>query len=204
MPGHYITTRSSTLAKSSTEHPSDGIGNKGPKNDRTPSPLPSLNKAALPGYSSAKRKRDLQLCSGDASVAREHHHDPLKWATLPSPRKSKSKKRMEDDSGTVAEDSGSPPKKRKKPQSPVKSKDEEKRLRVFRKKAPQSYLEKLSRATSQRHVVWTFSWHRRHANKVMAECLSLTGLVAALKTSQKRPLMLVQAGSCISCSSIAV
>ncbi|KAI4141232.1 MAG: hypothetical protein LQ340_007690 [Diploschistes diacapsis] len=34
--------------------------------------------------------------------------------------------------------------------------DEEKRLRVWRKKAPQSYLQKLERATSQRHVMIFF------------------------------------------------
>ena len=47
-----------------------------------------------------------------------------------------------------------PPKKRKsKTGSHSKAKDEEKRLRVFRKKAPLSYLEKLERATSQRMFV---------------------------------------------------
>lgn len=49
---------------------------------------------------------------------------------------------------------GSPPKKQKTAaKSPSKRKDEEKRLRVFRKKAPLSYLEKLERATSQRMFV---------------------------------------------------
>lgn len=185
MSGHYMNTRSSTLSKSSMGHPSKGTAKTGAKKDSTPPPLPSSKKAALPGQTSLKRKRDVQPCPGDASVTREHHH-------APSPRKSKSKKPIEDDDGTVAEDPDSSPKKKRKPQSPVKSKNEEKRLRVFRKKAPQSYLEKLSRATSQRHVVWTLSWYRRAANTIVTECLSLTGLVAALKTFQKRPLMLVQ------------
>lgn len=38
----------------------------------------------------------------------------------------------------------------KKTRTPRKTKDEEKRLRVFRKRPPLSYLEKLNRATSQR------------------------------------------------------
>ena len=40
--------------------------------------------------------------------------------------------------------------KKRKPVTPRKSKEEEKRLKVFRKQAPQSYLEKLSRALGQR------------------------------------------------------
>ncbi len=50
---------------------------------------------------------------------------------------------------------GSPPSKKRKTKSDkvTKSEDEEKRLRVFRKKAPLSYLEKLERATSQRMFV---------------------------------------------------
>ena len=36
----------------------------------------------------------------------------------------------------------------------LNSKSEEKRLRIFRKKAPQSYLERLDRATSQRFVLY--------------------------------------------------
>ena len=51
-----------------------------------------------------------------------------------------------------ADHASSPPKKQKT-DSPSKKKDEEKRLRVFRKKAPLSYLEKLQRATSQRMFV---------------------------------------------------
>ncbi len=43
-------------------------------------------------------------------------------------------------------------KKKKTDPPPGKDKNEEKRLRVFRKRAPQSYLEKLHRATSQRYV----------------------------------------------------
>lgn len=42
--------------------------------------------------------------------------------------------------------------KKRKTASPSKAKNEEKRLRVFRKHAPQSYLEKLSRAQSQRYA----------------------------------------------------
>jgi len=50
---------------------------------------------------------------------------------------------------------GSPPSKKRKTKSDkvTKPEDEEKRLRVFRKKAPLSYLEKLERATSQRMFV---------------------------------------------------
>lgn len=46
----------------------------------------------------------------------------------------------------------SPPKKKKTNPSPDKDKNEEKRLRVYRKRAPQTYLEKLHRATSQRYI----------------------------------------------------
>ena len=41
--------------------------------------------------------------------------------------------------------------KKKKMKAPSKGQSEEKRLRVFRKKAPLSYLEKLERATGQRY-----------------------------------------------------
>jgi len=41
--------------------------------------------------------------------------------------------------------------KKKKAATPRKSKDEEKRLRRFRQKAPSTYLEKLHRATTQRY-----------------------------------------------------
>ena len=149
-----MTTRSSILANSHSERSSNDTRRQGAKDESIPPQLPFLKKAALPGQISLKRKRDVQQCPGDDSVAREQHHAPLLPATYPSP-----KKLVEDDDGTVAEDPGSPPKKKRKAQSPVKSKNEEKRLRVFRKKATQSYLEKLSRATSQRHVVWTFAWH---------------------------------------------
>lgn len=49
----------------------------------------------------------------------------------------------DDDAQTVS----SPPKKKK---------DEEKRLRRFRQKPPESYLEKLHRATTQRYATFTF------------------------------------------------
>lgn len=45
------------------------------------------------------------------------------------------------------------PVKRRNPNSPSKTEISEKRMRVFRKKAPLSYLEKLERATSQRMFV---------------------------------------------------
>ena len=52
---------------------------------------------------------------------------------------------------TTTDDASTPPKKkRKSPGSPVQITKAEKRLRVFRKRAPQSYFDKLARATSQR------------------------------------------------------
>lgn len=42
--------------------------------------------------------------------------------------------------------------KKRKTASSSKDKDEEKRLRIFRKHAPKTYLEKLSRAQGQRYV----------------------------------------------------
>ena len=59
-------------------------------------------------------------------------------------------KRMFIDLTTEDQDLESPVSKKRKPVTPRKSKDEEKRLKVFRKQAPQSYLEKLSRALAQR------------------------------------------------------
>lgn len=41
--------------------------------------------------------------------------------------------------------------KKRKTVSPSRDKDEEKRLRIFRKHAPKTYLEKLSRAQEQRY-----------------------------------------------------
>ena len=158
MSGHRMTTRSSISANSRSERSSNGTRKQGAKDVSTPSNLPLWKKAALPGQSPLKRKRDIQSYPGDPSLAGEYDHAPLLLGTNPCPKRSKPKQPVEDDDGTVAGYPGSPPKKKREGQSPVKSKNEEKRLRVFRKKAPQSYLEKLSRATSQRQVVWTLSW----------------------------------------------
>ncbi|KAG7004661.1 3'-5' exonuclease [Physcia stellaris] len=55
---------------------------------------------------------------------------------------------------TTTDEASTPPKKkRKSPESPVQVTKAEKRLRVFRKRAPQSYFDKLARATSQRMFV---------------------------------------------------
>jgi len=51
-----------------------------------------------------------------------------------------------------AQAASSPPKKKK---ATPRKKDEEKRLRRFRQKAPESYLEKLHRATTQRYATYT-------------------------------------------------
>ena len=59
-------------------------------------------------------------------------------------------KRTYIDLTTEDQDFEAPVTKKRKPGTPRKSKDEEKRLKVFRKQPPQSYLEKLSRALGQR------------------------------------------------------
>ena len=64
---------------------------------------------------------------------------------------------------TTTDDASTPPKKKRKcPGSPVQITKAEKRLRVFRKRAPKSYFDKLARATSQRyssslynHRIWS-------------------------------------------------
>ena len=48
------------------------------------------------------------------------------------------------------QENSSPIKKKKKPSTPKKAKDQEKRLRRFRSHAPSTYLDKLHRATTQR------------------------------------------------------
>lgn len=52
------------------------------------------------------------------------------------------------------EDSTDTAAKKKKTSTPRRKKDEEQRLKVFRKQAPQSYQQKLSRALEQRYAAW--------------------------------------------------
>ncbi|MCJ1476629.1 hypothetical protein MMC13_005297 [Lambiella insularis] len=63
--------------------------------------------------------------------------------------------------------------KKRKTASPRKGKDEEKRLRVFRKQPPQSYLEKLSRAQSQRMFV--VDRVRQGTEEIPEEIIELAG-----------------------------
>lgn len=80
---------------------------------------------------------------------------PLRYGSQPDAASKKRKRNIEikalvdltnDDD---AQASSSPSKKKK---ATPRKKDEEKRLRRFRQKAPGSFLEKLHRATTQRHV----------------------------------------------------
>ena len=158
MSGRYM-TRSNTLAKSAVKQPSqiDDKANMGYQN--VPSSL--SKKASSSPHTSLKRKRDLQIPTEDLPSVRESCHTSSKLKTN-STKTSKSKKAVDNDNGYATfptEDASSPfQEKEKKSQPPTKDKNEEKRLRVFRKRAPLSYLEKLERATSQRCVGMAFQY----------------------------------------------
>ena len=112
---------------------------------------------------SLKRKSDLQASIRVPESLQKHVHTSTKPGEKQSIPKSRSPKTQNVMAGFTAlqtDDAGSPPKKPKSRPSTGEKKQEEKRLRLFRKKAPQSYLEKLARATSQRHVLWNSDVHQ--------------------------------------------
>jgi len=83
------------------------------------------------------------------------------------------------------EDSTDTASKNKKTATPRKKKDEEQRLKVFRKQAPQSYLQKLSRALEQRYAAWAILLPRELLTRLIG-CSSLTEPVKAPRRFPKR------------------
>ena len=105
-----------------------------------------------------KRKLDESTISRSSESATGRLEKPSAPVKLSRPKKPQEKSALSSHSTYGAAHASAitspPPKKQKsKTGSHSKEKDEEKRLRVFRKKAPLSYLEKLERATSQRMFV---------------------------------------------------
>lgn len=136
------------LAKNSMKADAEGV--TGPFSSA------ACREAAPSKSASLKRKRDPQASLRVPESLRKH----VQTSTMPGEKQSITKSRSLKTQNVRAEftalqtdDAGSPPKKRKSRPSTGKEKQEEKRLRLFRKTAPQSYLEKLARATSQRHVL---------------------------------------------------
>jgi hypothetical protein len=119
-------------APAENEKPAKPLSRKRKENDSTPAQPSSLS-MQRPSKPEAPSKPTRPKTPGGVNAAPQHGgYGPLD-ATLP----------------------GNPPSKKRKTKSDnvTKPEDGEKRLRVFRKKAPLSYLEKLERATSQRMFV---------------------------------------------------
>lgn len=147
-------TRSSTLPKRTTDFSPHSLYTSDGKNGYASSASSKIAASSKPP--SLKRKRGLGSSAEHVLSTQGQHHTSSKTEKSSSARKPKLGKTIKNKDGAEAfpaEDASSPPKKGKGLQSPAKDKDEEKRLRVFRKKAPLSYLEKLRRATSQRMFV---------------------------------------------------
>ena len=89
----------------------------------------------------SKPKSSLALKSQSSTKVKRGNSTTLSMSSQPSPS-IKSKRTM-----TYEEDEYDTPPKKKRA---VKKKDEEKRIRVFRKRAPRSFLERLARAQTQR------------------------------------------------------
>ncbi|CAF9932013.1 MAG: hypothetical protein HETSPECPRED_008249 [Heterodermia speciosa] len=145
-------TRSSTSASSAAQHSTnaDAEGVTGPSSSA------AFREAARSKITSLKRKQDPQVSVRVPESVRKHGQLSTKPGAKPSTTKSTSAKTQHgraEFNVFQTDDAGSPLKKRKGCLSAEKEKLGEKRLRLFRKKAPQSYLEKLARATSQRMFV---------------------------------------------------
>ncbi|KAL8711617.1 MAG: hypothetical protein Q9220_004027 [cf. Caloplaca sp. 1 TL-2023] len=118
-----------------------------------------MTTAAEPSNSPASRTRS-KTATHPAIIPQSHKWKPIDddlsvLATQnSSPPNESSKKRKRDSISSSAKDEheGSST-KQQKTASPKKKNDEEKRLRIFRKYPPHSYLQKLDRATSQRMFV---------------------------------------------------
>ena len=110
---------------------------------------------------SLKRKRDPQASIRVPESVRKHVQISTKPGGKQAITKSRSSKihnMRTEFTALQTDDAGSPPKKPNSRPSIEKGKQEEKRLRLFRKKAPYSYLEKLARATSQRYFEISMSF----------------------------------------------
>lgn len=144
-------TRSSKAGSHALTFPSE-LEAKGKMTD-----VPAENeKPARPSY--RKRKMDDFTPVQSSSLSMKHLSKPEAPAKPARPRKARGVNAAPQQDGYSPLDEtlpGSPPSKKRKTKGEAspKPEDEEKRLRVFRKKAPFSYLEKLERATSQRMFV---------------------------------------------------
>lgn len=144
-------TRSSKAGSHALTFPSE-LEAKGKMTD-----VPAENeKPARPSY--RKRKMDDSTPAQTSSSSMKRPLKPEAPSKPAQPRKPRGvNAALQQDGYGPLDDtiSGSPPSKKRKTKSEAfdMPEDEEKRLRVFRKKAPLSYLEKLERATSQRMFV---------------------------------------------------
>ena len=152
------TTRSSVMAGRTAKDTSPLSENVDGDIKNSPPSLASRGKAAHDAGYSLKRKRGLQA-SRQVSTPVKAKIDSLKKSKKASSRTTAGpaaiKSNQDPATTLLTEDVSDPPKKGKQVQSRAKNKDQdqEKRLRVFRQKAPLSYLEKLARATSQRYSI---------------------------------------------------
>ena len=147
-------TRSSTSASSVAQHLAQSSTNADAEGVTGPSSSAAFREAAPSKIVSLKRKQDPQVSVRVPESVRKHVQLSIKPGTkLPTTKSTSAKTQHGRAEFNVlqTDDAGSPPKKRKGCLSAEKEKQGEKRLRLFRKKAPQSYLEKLARATLQRY-----------------------------------------------------
>lgn len=127
--------------------------------------LPKMSRVVIdltgPRVSTRTRSKSCSTSSIDArrtKAAKAHVAQHVNETTVETPPTKKRKratlvkgKELSTSQLNIAEKAGTPSKKAKKmPDSPGKDEHGEKRLRRFRERAPQSYLERLARANSQR------------------------------------------------------
>ena len=149
-------TRSSTSASSTAQQLARSATSADAEGVTGPSPSVGFRKAAPSKTAPLKFKKHPQSSIRAPESVRKHVQKSTRPGKKPSttePRSAKTQYVSAEVTTLQTDDAGSPPKKRKSRPSAVSEngKQEEKRLRLFREKAPHSYLEKLARATSQRY-----------------------------------------------------
>ena len=161
-------TRSSISANSAAQQLVRSSTNADAEGVTGPSSSADFREATSSKVASLKRKKDSQASIRVPESLRKRVQISTNPAKKPSTTKARAAKKQDLRAELPApqnDDVGSRSKKRKSRRStvPEKAKQEEKRLRLFRKTAPHSYLEKLARATSQRYFeipILSMSLHR--------------------------------------------
>lgn len=153
-------TRSSTIAIEKSGTSKNVYGS-----EKKPSSSPSFGDTFPSNGVSLKRKRECQSANSVSTKFQKHVQVPVKSAKPPIRAKPKPAKTNLEKDGTTnlsVEDASTLSREERKSSAvPVEVTKEEKRLRLFRKKAPLSYLEKLQRATTQRYPALTQWLHER-------------------------------------------